>query len=603
MSETAVDDAYEFAVLNAVRAALIQPAPAAFLGWMREYGISFFLDAMNQPDLPREQHAALGTMLGLELWNNLPHPAFDYKPRKIREPGRNDPCLCGSGRKYKQCCAAVGRPMQPFSEENLLPVVLGLLTKKDLGALPQRRFSPELLAYTAGEWVKSGEAARACLLLEPLFAGQAAPGARHIDAFDVLMDAYLQLNKPRKRKSLLQLCLASGDALMRGTARQREAVMLLDTGDPVGAWRAFHTAQREAPDDPSLAALEMSMLQGEGRIDQMQQRARFWISQLSRRPDAGELADIIAMLRGIIENPDEFGDQFMAQSLPEVHAFAVQLAKLPPVAPAARLDLLDDGHGILQEQLSRQFMLDWQDVADSNDLATMQDWLSRNPAGWDSPSVLGDLCDLLMNGYESSEWLHDHVLAPLCRRAGAVRDAILASAAKPVCQLVWGIPENRPLIRLLMHRVVWLSRGYQLEAAIADARQLLAWNPDDNLGVRFMLARLHVFTRSWQALLDLCQRYPDEVGELNYQQALALFALDRKGEAVLALQAAHSALPTMLDMLLPDTVKPVKPDAYGVESGGKYAAWLYRNDMREAWQNSGALDWATGVAAALKRRR
>lgn len=27
--------------------------------------------------------------------------------------GRNDPCLCGSGKKYKQCCLADQRPVLP----------------------------------------------------------------------------------------------------------------------------------------------------------------------------------------------------------------------------------------------------------------------------------------------------------------------------------------------------------------------------------------------------------------------------------------------------------------------------------------------------------
>ena len=31
-------------------------------------------------------------------------------------PGRNDPCLCGSGRKYKRCCGATGEAA-PASEE------------------------------------------------------------------------------------------------------------------------------------------------------------------------------------------------------------------------------------------------------------------------------------------------------------------------------------------------------------------------------------------------------------------------------------------------------------------------------------------------------
>ena len=34
----------------------------------------------------------------------------DFKRSKIvhkeKEPGRNDPCPCGSGKKYKKCCGA-----------------------------------------------------------------------------------------------------------------------------------------------------------------------------------------------------------------------------------------------------------------------------------------------------------------------------------------------------------------------------------------------------------------------------------------------------------------------------------------------------------------
>ncbi|HNJ08571.1 MAG TPA: SEC-C metal-binding domain-containing protein [Plasticicumulans sp.] len=29
---------------------------------------------------------------------------------RVERPGRNEPCPCGSGRKYKHCCGA-GRPV------------------------------------------------------------------------------------------------------------------------------------------------------------------------------------------------------------------------------------------------------------------------------------------------------------------------------------------------------------------------------------------------------------------------------------------------------------------------------------------------------------
>jgi len=31
-------------------------------------------------------------------------PATKTSPAKVDRPGRNEPCPCGSGRKYKQCC-------------------------------------------------------------------------------------------------------------------------------------------------------------------------------------------------------------------------------------------------------------------------------------------------------------------------------------------------------------------------------------------------------------------------------------------------------------------------------------------------------------------
>lgn len=37
-------------------------------------------------------------------------PGFDYKaaPRRLAQVGRNDPCPCGSGKKYKHCHEADG---------------------------------------------------------------------------------------------------------------------------------------------------------------------------------------------------------------------------------------------------------------------------------------------------------------------------------------------------------------------------------------------------------------------------------------------------------------------------------------------------------------
>src|SRR3989441_7722863 len=46
---------------------------------------------------------------GLRPWV-LPHPAGPRRTRRMSDIGRNDPCPCGSGKKYKRCCLAKDAP-------------------------------------------------------------------------------------------------------------------------------------------------------------------------------------------------------------------------------------------------------------------------------------------------------------------------------------------------------------------------------------------------------------------------------------------------------------------------------------------------------------
>jgi len=46
---------------------------------------------------------ALATKL---FWLNEWHPLHDAPPQRTAKVGRNDPCPCGSGKKYKRCCGA-----------------------------------------------------------------------------------------------------------------------------------------------------------------------------------------------------------------------------------------------------------------------------------------------------------------------------------------------------------------------------------------------------------------------------------------------------------------------------------------------------------------
>lgn len=597
------EDALHFALSLAARIALSHDDPEAFLDWLRQHGLKFFIEAGMVPDVPQSGWPAIGTVLGRALWNHLPRPDNDFRPRKLPEPGRNDPCPCGSGRKYKHCCGGVGQPPLDFSDELLLPYVLGLLAKKDLRAIPHRRFSPELLADIARHWQDKGEADRGRLLLEPLFADPRPLDARHAAAFDALMDIYLDLDKPRKRKALLEAGLAAADPVLRGTARQRQALMLMDGGDRTGAWAAFQAAQRDNPDDPNLAALELSLLQGEDKPAQLQERARFWAAKLRRRPDAAELADMIALLEDAAADPDSFAEQFMGHALPGLAELGALLAQMPPIMHPPRIEVLEDGRGVIEDSLPETVFEAWSAVFDEAEAEGVHAWLRAHPEAWDSLDVLDDLASLLVDEIEPTSWMDRHISPPLFERVRALADAALAALPVPPARLEWGFLENRAWHRLLSRRAHWLAGQGRAEEAIREAEALLAWNPNDNLGMRDFLGAGYARAGRHAELLALTERYPEDLAAMRYNRALALFALGRKGEALAALTEAARHYPKLLKTLLAEHPGPAKPDRFGVQVGGDYEAWLYREAVREAWRRYGALDWARECAPALKLPR
>nr|WP_053241426.1 SEC-C metal-binding domain-containing protein [Clostridium sp. DMHC 10] len=46
----------------------------------------------------------LSKLLGYSLEENFDNEAISMPVRNENKIGRNDPCPCGSGKKYKKCC-------------------------------------------------------------------------------------------------------------------------------------------------------------------------------------------------------------------------------------------------------------------------------------------------------------------------------------------------------------------------------------------------------------------------------------------------------------------------------------------------------------------
>jgi tetratricopeptide (TPR) repeat protein len=589
-----------------------------FLGWMRESGPTLVPSMMAQLEDPAVAPALFGFLARL-IWNRTPQPTHGYRVQPLPKPERNAPCFCGSGRKYKQCCAALEGATAALPSFSMLPYLLDCLSQNDLRALPRGRLSLEELGGIAGEWLDKGDAKRAVALLEPIFEDVATLDDRAELAFDVLCNAYLDLQRSGKKRRLVHALMAAPDRWLRAVAMQREVSILSDMGEFAAAWRLFREAQQAEPDHPSLAHLEVTILVAEGRHAEARERARFWAARLARANDP-ELASLIDFLRRCADRPEaamldvaddrveglaEFRELLAAMPPPEVHY------TLRPEAESAGPLLPDRALAALEREWADVFPAEEPEltsfVANAvawEDARPWVDWLREHPLAWQSFRVLDELAaaaafvPLALNVGET-------LGEDLFRRGETLLRMTIAQNRAEGLRLEWAWHENRPALRLVVAFGAALARAGEAECE----RELLEWlvltlNPNDNHGLRETLMARHLAAGRVDAALDLASRYPDDdLATMQFDVALALFMAGRKQEAADALHRAGEQFPEVLPMLLAPRSRKPKLDAQWVTRGGRDEAWLYRESSRALWEQSGALDWVKSATAGARRRR
>lgn len=113
----------------------------------------------------------MAAVMGRSIWNAMPLPSNGLRPRPLPQPGRNAACICGSGRKYKRCCAEMARSL-PLDSRLLLPMVLKRAPKNALtDALRGGRAPLESIIDVALMHVENNKPRKAAETLEPLFGG------------------------------------------------------------------------------------------------------------------------------------------------------------------------------------------------------------------------------------------------------------------------------------------------------------------------------------------------------------------------------------------------------------------------------------------------
>jgi tetratricopeptide (TPR) repeat protein len=585
--------------------------PAAFADWFETAAPTLLPQLFGQAIEP----SRLARLLARHLYGITPLPRHGYVTQRLPAPGRNDPCICGSGRKYEQCCQPFDGQV-PLPEVNMLRYVLDVSPRAVFAELPASKVLIDAVADAARQWSDEGRDRDAVALLEPWFAPGRPLDGRLSILFDALMDAYLELEKPRKRQQLIETVLERGDSELKCTALQRRAVMAADRGDYDAALAAFREAQRMHPDDPSHTHLEISLLIGAGRLQEARERARFWLARAQRDRDFPPL--LLDLLRRAAEDPAAAMLEAQEHSVPGLAALRSAMAKLPPpqLRHEVRLDAEKVGHLEPQPALAKAEAKWRQQFPQAKPALTVLSeynadafdhsnrWLAllqREPQLWDSFDVLDDLA-MAVHGIRLLGIEQTIELPLLDRAVELLRQHVEASGAR---QLPWGFLENRPALRCVAARAQYALDHHDADTAIRLSQWLVdELNPNDNHGLRGALMRLYVAAGRYDDAIALGQRYPDDFAELTLTHVLALYCAGRADEAAAALRAAARKHSRAVKMLLAERARqPRERGAFGIRVGGDEEAWLYRQEHRALWEERGALAWATALLGSRTPRR
>jgi tetratricopeptide (TPR) repeat protein len=630
-------------LLPAAVAVAMQSADfASFRAWLQQS-----LRGFAPKPSPIHQDAAFAQAFALSfgrsIWNALPLTASGDAPVPVVEPGRNDPCLCGSGQKYKRCCAQAPQ-MPAMAAAMIWPYVLAELPRAERIELAKgARIPSSALWAAAGQALEAGRAQDAIDILEPRLG---VPEQFHDEAaamlVDVLCDAYdARYSSMRRKIEFLEgTTQRAPRSPLRSEAWQRLATIYMDRGRHDDAWRAVQSAQRDDPDARALPLLEVHLLAVQRRVHEARERADFWIRRLERSgagadPDDRRLeflrrmrSDPLTALGEVALDAEGGAARPLAQWLAEHRSRAVPAYSLEPfelddedveaaadgarTAGRKRYALHAPATLAAAERawrkafpLGKPFSIHEQpfepdDVWAPEVEARWMRVLEAHPELFDSLDVLDDLAAAVGRHPQAGVHGLDHLLyEPLLARSEQILGAAIEH--EPALTLPWIVSTNRAALRALARRYIWCMRCEDHTAATATAEKLIHLNPGDNHGLRFWLMNAYLRTGADETALALANAYPtDMMPDTRYGRVLALFRLGRLAQAEQALREARDALPKIARYLLAARIKRPKLEEDSVTVGGDDQAWIYRDRMREVWQATpGAMAWV-GKMVRLK---
>lgn len=604
---------------------LADPDPQHFINRLAQEGPRRFAALFDeQPGLPASeaavQQAQFFRSFGWAIASAMPLPSQAFAARKLPLPGRNEPCICGSLRKFKHCCATVFEKLPAFEPEGLGVVMLTEMPRAQWAGLPATRVPPRMVFEAAATLHDEGEERAACALLEPWAKLPAPWPAARAPLLDLLCDIYLDLDHPRKRERLARAMVERGDVQVQSTGWRRLSMMAADAGDASASREAFERAQRLTPDAPDVALLEVTNLLGTGERERAAERATFHARRLARLPHAAALADEIEMLerlgRGEFPPLPEFDELDADDARAPRDIVGVlepdspfhQLQRWAEALPPPKLRLRLDGAaaedlGALAPAAAliaplvrwrKAFKLvaptsAWGSVGpEALDVFVDERWsalLQRDPQLADCFDVLDGLLlvlDLVPLGLASG------LQALLLGRALDLWTPLRERYPKARCE--WLHPDNRPALRLLARRIE-IDSSPRADSSMAWLQAMVeVLNPHDNHGFRERLAAVHLRRGNPAAALALCERYPGDFVGMQLLHTRALLALQRLAEAAAMLKSALAANAHVAPLLTARRA-PLRPNAPSYAVGSPEQAKVAVSAQHDLWREATVRKW------------
>ena len=157
----------------------------------------------------------------------------------------------------------------------------------------------------------------------------------------------------------------------------------------------------------------------------------------------------------------------------------------------------------------------------------------------------------------------------------------------------WGILETRPYMRARAGLAQCLWTLGRREEALEHYRDMLRLNPNDNQGIRYILANCLLDAGQEQELEKLLEQYGDDIAATwPYTRALLLYR--QEGPSIRAKKALSEAKTcnrfVPLYLLEKKQLPRQLPNYVGI--GDEPEAIAYAADALEIWQKTpGALNW------------